>query len=100
LNYRRTISKEDQEWLDGAANLVDEECVIETLESAADYEGAVHVLNTRDQVIFEKLTKLANGGGGEQGIKWKHECCGAKVDRALIISKAPNPISKDQQHMA
>ena len=75
LNARKTISKEDQEWLDGAANLVDEECVIETLESTADYEGAVHTLNTRDQVIFNKLMKLANGGGGEHGIKRKCECC-------------------------
>ena len=74
LKAKRTISEDDQEWLDGAANLVDEERIIEALESEADYEGALHALSPRDQVVVEKLTKLASGGGGENGRKRKREC--------------------------
>ena len=98
LKAKRTISEEDQDWLDDAANLVDEERVVEALESAADYKSAVHALNTRDQAIFDKLTMLASGGGGGYGTKWKCEYFGTwkEVDGALMSSKALSLISKDQ----
>lgn len=98
LKAKQTISEDDQDWLDGAANLVDEERVIEALESAADYESAVRTLNTRDQAIFETLTKLASGGGGGHGTKRKRECFDAwkEVGNTLISSKVPSLISRDK----
>ena len=74
LKAKKTISEDDQEWLDGAANFVDEECIIEALESEADYESAMRTLSASNQVIFDKLMKLASGGDGENGRKWKCEC--------------------------
>ena len=56
------------------ASIKDEEHIIEALESEADYESAVHALSTSNQVIFDKLMKLASGGDGENGRKWKCEC--------------------------
>ena len=49
LNARRTISESDQDWLDGAANLVDEERLVETMENAVDYDSGVAVLNPRSE---------------------------------------------------
>ena len=57
LKAKKTISEDDQEWLDGAANFVDEECIIEALESEADYESAMRTLSASNQVIFDKLMK-------------------------------------------
>ena len=102
LKAKRMISKDDQDWLDGAANLVDEERVVEALESATDYDGAVHTLNARDQVVFDRLTKLASGGGGGgHGTKRKCEYFDAckEVDDTPMSSKVPNLIdliSEDQ----
>ena len=38
LRAKKTITESDEEWIDGAGNLVDEERVVEELEKASDYE--------------------------------------------------------------
>jgi hypothetical protein len=38
LRRDEKISDADEEWLDGNGNIVDEECVVEVLETASDYE--------------------------------------------------------------
>lgn len=73
LKAGRPISEENQDWLDGAANLVDEARIIESLENAADYESAAHALTTRDRAIFDELMKMGSGGSGERGTKRKCE---------------------------
>jgi hypothetical protein len=44
LKEKKAIS-EDQNWLDGAANLVDEVCILEALEKAPDYESGLDFLS-------------------------------------------------------
>ena len=73
LKAGRPISEGDQDWLDGAANLVDEARIIEMLESAADYESAAYALNTRDRAVFDELMKMGSGTCGEHGTKRKCE---------------------------
>ena len=44
LAMAETISSLDEHWLDNEANIVDEQCVLDTLESASDYEqGLAHI---------------------------------------------------------
>ena len=38
LQRKESISSADEHWLDHEANTVDEQCVIENLEAASDYE--------------------------------------------------------------
>ena len=68
------ISKSDQDWLDGAANLVDEECLIETMERAIDYDSGIAGLSPREWVIVEELMKLVGGKGDESVKKQKCKC--------------------------
>ena len=66
LKAGRSISEDDQDWLDGAVNLVDEAHIVDMLENVADYESGVRTLNTSNQIIFNKLLELgtSNHGGG------------------------------------
>ena len=48
LRVKKAISKEDQNWLDGAANLVDEVCISEALEKAPDYKTGLGKLSPSD----------------------------------------------------
>ena len=41
LSWGEPISPSDEEWLDHEGNTVDEEHILETLNLAPDYEGAV-----------------------------------------------------------
>ena len=52
LSRRETISSEDERWLDNEVNTTDEQRVLETLESASDYERGVQKLDIRDKAIF------------------------------------------------
>ena len=59
LKASRPISEVDQDWLDGDGNLVDEEKVVETLDSASDYERGLNRLDSQEKTIVQKLQKLA-----------------------------------------
>lgn len=75
LRVKKAISKEDQNWLDGAANLVDEVCILEALEKAPDYKTGLGKLSPSDWMVVEALKKLRDW---EQSVqverKWKCEC--------------------------
>ena len=73
LKAKRTISESDQDWLDGAANLVDEERLVETMENAIDYGSGIAGLSPKEQEIVEELTKLGGGKGDERGKKRKRK---------------------------
>ena len=57
-----SISENDQEWLDGKGNLIDEEQVVETLDDASDYEHGLQRLGSEDKIIAQQLQKLSGGG--------------------------------------
>jgi hypothetical protein len=61
LKASRPISEVDQDWLDGDGNLVDEEKVVEILDSASDYERGLDRLDSQAKPIVQKLQKLAGG---------------------------------------
>ncbi|KAG6375671.1 hypothetical protein JVT61DRAFT_3244 [Boletus reticuloceps] len=64
LNSNQAISQVDEDWLDHAGNLVDEERVVDELDKALDYESTFEGLDPQDKLIAEKLAKLAAGNEG------------------------------------
>jgi len=59
LQAGRPISEPDEEWLGTVGNLVDEECLVEELTKAVDYEHTLKELGQQGQSIVKKLTELA-----------------------------------------
>ena len=50
LKAGKTISAEEEEWLDhGAGNFVDEERVVEVFDNGSDYERGLERLDTKDR---------------------------------------------------
>lgn len=58
LKAGQPISEADEEWLDGARNLVDEECLLDKLDKASDYNHAIKKLDVQEQFIVQKLIGL------------------------------------------
>jgi hypothetical protein len=46
-------------WLDNARNLVDEECVIESLDAASDFEQGVEQLSETGKAALHQLRQAA-----------------------------------------
>ena len=67
LKAKQKISDEDEAWLDGAGNLVDEEHVIQLLKDAADYEKGLEQLSNGDRDVVERLRALGDSGGRAEG---------------------------------
>ena len=59
LSRSETISSADERWLDGDGNLVDEQRVLDTLESASDYDRGVERLDINGKAIVQKLREWA-----------------------------------------
>lgn len=59
LSCKEAISPSDADWLDQEGNTVDEQRILDTLESASDYERAVDLLDENGKVIVRKLRELA-----------------------------------------
>jgi len=59
LAERKSISLQDEQWLDNDANLVDEQQVLEALENASDYDQGVARLNEEQKAIVRKLREAA-----------------------------------------
>ena len=59
LKRSETISSADEQWLDNEANIIDEQCVLEQLESASDYERGVTHLDDKGKAIVKKLKEWA-----------------------------------------
>ena len=53
------ISSQDEQWLDFEANLVDEQQVLEALESASDYEQGFERLDEGQKGLVKKLCEAA-----------------------------------------
>ena len=73
LKAKRKISDEDEAWLDGAGNLVDEERVVQLLKDSPDYEKGMEQLSKGDRDVVERLKALGDSGGAEGVVskKWK-----------------------------
>jgi hypothetical protein len=63
LKAGKTISAEEEEWLDGAGNLVDEEHVVQVLDNGSDYERGLERLDMKNRGIVRELISL---GGGDK----------------------------------
>ena len=61
LHRKEKISTEEEEWLDNAANPVDEEAIIDLLEKASDYECSLKRLNSQQKSLVDKLKELGGG---------------------------------------
>ncbi len=71
LAQKETISSLDEHWLDNEANPIDEQRVLDTLESASDYEQGVERLDENGKAIVKKLREWAGDLPKEAGKKRK-----------------------------
>ena len=71
LAERKSISSQDKEWLDNDANLVNEQCVLDTLDEASDYERGLGRLDNKQKGVVRKLRELAGDLTKVVGQKWK-----------------------------
>jgi len=60
LSQQEAISSADEQWLDGEGNTVDEQRILDILESASDYEQGVAQLDDNGQAIVKRLRELAS----------------------------------------
>lgn len=60
LKAGKPISAEDEDWLDNAGNLVDEEQLIDKLDKAVDYESTCKTLNPQEMLVVERLMGFVN----------------------------------------
>ncbi|KAF8223876.1 hypothetical protein L208DRAFT_1191219, partial [Tricholoma matsutake] len=59
LSQKETISSADEHWLDHEANTVDEQCIIDNLKAASDYERGLARLDDAGREIVKKLREWA-----------------------------------------
>jgi hypothetical protein len=59
LAKKKSISPEDEQWLDYDANLVDEQRILEALENASDYGEGLARLGDEQRNIVKKLHEAA-----------------------------------------
>jgi hypothetical protein len=59
LAEAKSISSEDEQWLDYDANLVDEQRVLEALEDAPDYEEGIARLDSNQKDVVRRLREAA-----------------------------------------
>ncbi|KAL4065698.1 hypothetical protein V8B97DRAFT_2069617 [Scleroderma yunnanense] len=71
LQAKKKLSEQDEQWLDGEGNLVDEEHIVDLLERASDYERSLTQLNLNDNCVIQKLQDLANAHSKEPRKKCK-----------------------------
>jgi predicted RNase H-like nuclease (RuvC/YqgF family) len=71
LSQKETISSSDEHWLDNEANIIDEQRILETLESASDYEQGVEKLDDKGKAVIKKLRQWAGDLAKVAGKKWK-----------------------------
>ena len=71
LARAETISSSDEHWLDNEANVVDEQRILDALESASDYERGFGRLDEAGKAIVKKLREWAGDLAKVAGNKWK-----------------------------
>ena len=72
LSRSETILSADEQWLDHDGNLIDEQHVLDILESASDYDRGVEWLDGNGKAIVKKLREWAGDLVKIVGNKWKH----------------------------
>ena len=63
MRRKSLFAAEDEAWLDNDANLVDEECILEELEKASDFDKHRGQFNTFKKSIVTKLREAAGDIG-------------------------------------
>jgi GAF domain-containing protein len=71
LAERKSISSQDEQWLDHDANLVDELRVLEALEDASDYERGFARLDDEQNNVVRRLQEAAGNRSRAVGKKRK-----------------------------
>ena len=56
LKAGKSISAEDEEWLDGAGNLIDEERVVEVLDNVSDYKDGLDSKVQRENAAANNIS--------------------------------------------
>ena len=59
LRQKEKLTDADEHWLDNDGNVVNEQCVLETLEAASDYERGFEKLDEADKGVVRWLRELA-----------------------------------------
>ena len=59
LAQRETISSSNEQWLDNEGNIINEQCVMDALEFASDYEMAVGQLDEVGKAVVQRLREWA-----------------------------------------
>ncbi|KAN0136894.1 hypothetical protein V8E53_005335, partial [Lactarius tabidus] len=90
LKQCEALSLADENWLDSEANVVDEQQVLEQLESASDYERGLACLDDEGKAIVKKLREWAGELPAKLvGKKRKREC-----DRSRFCNETKAPKTK------
>ena len=71
LAQEEIISSLDEHWLDNEANTVDEQWILDTLESASDYNQGVEQLDEKGKATVRKLREWAGNLAKVAGTKRK-----------------------------
>ena len=71
LSKKEKLSVNDETWLDNTGNLVDEECIIEALDAASDFERGVERLSDNGKAALSRLRQAA---GDNVSKKRKRTC--------------------------
>lgn len=61
----KSITSEDGRWLDGEANLVDEDVAIDKLAKASDFESTLSELSEPQQAAVARLRKIGEEAEGQ-----------------------------------
>jgi hypothetical protein len=74
LAAKKSISSQDETWLDGEANLIDEQLILDALEKAPDYETGFGQLDEVQKGLVKKLREVAGDLAKTAGKKRKRAC--------------------------
>ena len=87
LKRKVNISSADEQWLDNEGNIIDEQCVLDDLEAASDYERGVAQLDKKKKgkAIVRKLKELTGDLVKAVGKKQNHKKCFMHLQGLLII---------------
>lgn len=62
LGRKEKLSAEEEDWLDKEANLIDEQHLIDKLDTASDIDRGLERLDSQDKLLVEKLKMEAELG--------------------------------------
>ena len=95
LRFRReTISPVDEEWLDHEASIVDEQCVLDELEVASDYDGTRASIVTK---LKEWTGELVNVAGNKR-ILVQNIIYFFAIFRMLFLANLRKPINLENPY--